>query len=412
MADSDYALRSELFAKHVNGPYVQFLRRTGLDIDVATAQGAVVFDVSGRRYVDCIAGYGNCVLGHNPAVVTNAVMEELRSPRPFNLPFVQAVQTKLAETLAAMAPGDLECCLFVNSGSEAVETALKLVRLSTGKPGVICANGAWHGFTVGCMSVSEPSMCKGFAPLLEHVKHVPYDDAEAVEGAIDETIGCVIVEPIQAENGAIVPAEGYLRSLEDICRRRHVLLVLDEVKTGIAKTGKLFACEHESVVPDILVSGKALGGGVMPVGAVVARRRVWAKFGLSFPMSSTSGGGNAPACAAALATLQMVKDQALCEEADRKGILLRAELRKLMERFPLSIVDVTGRGLLLGLHFASPKAASDVVARCAADGVLVMNAFCAKSKVLVEPPLVISEADIGEVAEVLTRAVAASSSNP
>ena len=407
MMDNDYAARTELFGRHTNRAYVQFIKRMGFEINVKTAQGALVFGVDGKRYIDCIAGYGNCVLGHNDPTVTNAVIDELRSPRPYNLPFIHEVQTQLARTLVEMAPGELECCFFVNSGSEAVETALKLARLSTGKPGVVCMRGAWHGFTAGCMSVSEPSMWKTFAPLLDQVTHVPYNDAPAVEAAINERVGCVIVEPIQAENGAIVPAPGYLKSLEEVCKRRGILLLVDEVKTGIAKTGKLFACQHDNVVPDILITGKALGGGVMPIGGVVAKRDVWSKFGLSFPMSSSSGAGNAPACAAALATLRAVEAEKLCEHASRKGELLRAGLRDLVTGFPQIILKVSGVGLLLGLHVTSMKCASDIVARCAGEGVLVMNAFCDRTKILIEPPAVIATEDIGEVIRVLTRAVAA-----
>jgi putrescine aminotransferase len=407
MPESTYAARKELFARHINGPYVQFLRRMGLDLDAKSAAGAVVFDASGKRYIDCIAGYGNCVLGHNHPAVTDAVIEELRSPRPFNLPFIQDAQTQLAQTLAQVTPGDLECSFLVNSGSEAVETALKLVRLSTGKPGVICMEGAWHGFTAGCLSISEPSMLKGFSPLLEHVKHVPYDNLAAIDGAIDDSVGCLIVEPIQAENGAVMPGAGYLQAVADLCRRRGVLLVFDEVKTGIAKTGALFACQREGAVPDILVCGKALGGGVMPIGAVVARRPVWSKFGFSFPMSSSSGAGNAPACAAALATLKAVADEKLCDQAERKGGRLRARLVQLMAAFPQTVVGVTGAGLLLSLNLGNPKTALDIISRCAQEGVLVMHAFCARSKILVEPPVVISDEDIEQVANALAKAVAA-----
>ncbi len=407
MMDNEYAVRTELFGRHTNGAYVQFIKRMGFEINVKSAQGAVVVDVDGKKYIDCIAGYGNCVLGHNNPAVSNAVIEELRSLRPYNLPFIHDVQAQLARTLAEMAPGELECCFFVNSGAEAVETALKLARLSTGKPGVICMRGAWHGFTFGCMSVSEPSMWKNFAPLLDHVTHVPYSDVAVVEAAIDERVGCVIVEPIQAENGAIVPAPGYLKSLEGVCKRRGILLLFDEVKTGIAKTGKLFACQYDNVVPDILIIGKALGGGVMPIGGVVAKRGVWSKFGLSFPMSSSSGAGNAPACAAALATLRTVEAENLCEQAYKKGNLLRAGLRDLMTDFPKIILNVSGAGLLLGLHVTSMKCASNIVARCAGEGVLVMNAFCDRTKILIEPPAVIANEEIGEVVRVLTRAVAA-----
>jgi putrescine aminotransferase len=159
---------------------------------------------------------------------------------------------------------------------------LKLARLATGKSGIICTAGSWHGFTFGCLSISEQSMCRQFRPLLEGVSHVPYGNVAAIELALSDRVGCVIVEPIQSENGAVVPPTGYLKSLQELCAKRGVVLIFDEAKTGIAKTGRLFCCEYEGAVPDILVCGKALGGGVMPVGAVVARRTVGVNLDLVF----------------------------------------------------------------------------------------------------------------------------------
>jgi putrescine aminotransferase len=250
-------------------------------------------------------------------------------------------------------------------------------------------------------------MCRQFRPMLDGVKYVTFGDSTAIDAAIDEQTGCVIVEPIQSENGAVVPPGGYLRELQDICRRRGVLLVFDEVKTGIAKTGRLFACEFDGAVPDILVCGKALGGGVMPVGAVVSRREAWGRFGLSFPMSSSSGSGNAPACAAALATLELVRAEDLCSKAERQGSRLIAALRTTARSYPEKILDVSGRGLLIGVKTPSLNLASRIVSQCAKLGVLVMNAFCDRTKILVEPPACISDAQVGIVEQVFKEAVAA-----
>jgi putrescine aminotransferase len=397
--------RSSIYARYVSNPYITFLNRMELLIDVDSAEGAIVTSKQGKKYIDCIAGYGNCVVGHNPRQVIEAVVSELRSPRPFNLPFVHEVQSRLAEKLAKETPGDLECSFVVNSGSEAVETALKLARLATGKPGVICTSGSWHGFTFGCLSVSEQSMCRQFRPMLGGVTCVPYGDSSAAEAAIDGQTGCVIVEPIQSENGAVVPPDGYLKSLQEVCEKRGVLLVFDEVKTGIAKTGKMFACEYDLAVPDILVCGKALGGGVMPVGAIVSRRRIWGKFGLSFPMSSSSGAGNAPACAAALATLEMVRKENLCECAERQGNRLMNSLRAIAETVPDKIIALSGRGLLIGVTFPSLKFASAMVSTCARNGVLAMTAFCDRTKILIEPPACISDDQVETVVRVFGEAV-------
>lgn len=390
----DFERRAARLERYANAPYVHFLRRLGLDLDIVRAEGASVYDAGGRRLVDCIAGYGNLNVGHNHPRVVEAVTEELRSGRPFAWPFLGDAASRLAERLALVTPGELECSLVVSSGSEAVDSALKLVRLATGKPHVVAARGAWHGFTLGALSVSEPGMREGFGPLLADVTHVPFGDAAAVEQAIGDQTGAVIVEPIQAESGAIVPPDGYLRELVEICRRRGVVLVFDEIKTGIGKTGRLFSCEHEDAIPDVLVAGKSLGGGAMPIGAVVARRGLWGRFGLSFPMSSSSAAGNAPACAAAVATLDVVETEDLCERAERVGGRIMAALCELAEQHPSVVTGASGRGLLLALHTPSLKAATAIVSGCARRDVLVMTAFCDRTRILIEPPLSISDGEL------------------
>lgn len=371
------------------------------------AEGASVFDAQGREFIDCIAGYGNLNLGHNPGKVVEAVVEEIKSLRPFNWPFVSPAHANLVKRLAEVAPGELECSLVVNSGAEAVDSALKLARLATHQTRIICMRGAWHGFTLGALSVSERSLCRGLEPLLEGVVAVPYGEVAAVDGAIDGRTAAVIVEPIQAESGAIVPPPGFLRQLAALCRRKNVILILDEIKTGMGKTGSLFACEHEDVVPDMMLLGKSLGGGVMPIGVLMANRQVWGAAGYHFTMSSSSGAGNAPACAAALASLDTIEKEDLCARATLRGEQLAGGLGRVVATFPQVAVGFSGRGLLMALRADSLGSATQIVMHCIRRGVLVMMAFCDKARVLIEPPLCITESQMEKVVDALEDAVAA-----
>ena len=215
----------------------------------------------------------------------------------------------------------------------------------------------------------------------------------------------MIIEPIQAESGVVVPPFGYLREIADLCKRRNVVLIFDEIKTGIGKTGRLFACEYEDAVPDILLVGKSLGGGAMPIGAVIAKSRLWSKFGLSFPMSSSSAAGNAPACAAGLATLEVFETGGLCEQAARKGERVLGALRNLTRDFPSIVKGTSGRGLLIALHTDSLRSATRLVASCAKRGVLLMTAFCDRTRILIEPPLIITDEQLDIVLSTLRMAL-------
>jgi putrescine aminotransferase len=403
--DESFAVRIGAIARYVNGPYVQFLQRLGMDFEVVGAEGACVVDRAGRRYIDCVAGYGNLNVGHNHPHVIEAVVEELRSPRPFNLPFLSRAQARLAEMLAAVAPGDLECSFIVNSGAEAVDTALKLARLATRRPGIVSTRGSWHGFTFGAMSVSEASMLRAFEPLVPGVTAVPYGDADAIAAAIDDCTAAVIVEPIQSESGAIVPPAGYLRRLTELCRERDVVLIFDEVKCGLGKAGTFWACEREGAVPDVLLAGKSLGGGALPIGTVTARRDLWGRFGLSFPMSSSSGAGNAPACAAAVATLEVIEREQLAQKAAHSGAFIAQTLQRLAIDYPNVVRGYSGAGLLLALHTDRLKTSSAIVQGCVQRGVLVMTAFCNRSRVLIEPPLSIADNDVAAACDVLSETV-------
>ncbi len=385
------------YGRHVSRPYVDFLRRFGMDFEAGRASGAVMEDRNGRKYIDCIGGYGNLNIGHNHPRVVEAMIRALEASRPFGWPFISEAHAELAERLVELGPAGLDCCLIVNSGAEAVDSAIKLARLSTGRSGVVCCHGAWHGFTLGALSISEPEMCRQFGPLLPGVRRVPYGDAQAAAEAISPEVGAVIVEPIQSESGGIVPPAHYLRDLADACAASGALLVLDEIKSGVGKTGKMFACEFEQAEPDVLLVGKSLGGGVMPIGAMLAKRKWWTKLGLSFAMTSSSAAGNGLACAAGLATLDVMQSENLCANAERQGRRLQQALEGLSSAHPELVRRVTGRGLLLGLHAASQKVAFEIAAHCIRNGVLIMPAFLDRARILIEPPLCINDAQIDEV---------------
>jgi putrescine aminotransferase len=392
------------YKQNVSRPYIDYLRRLGMDFEVVRASGAVVEDQRGRKYIDCIGGYGNVNVGHNHPRVAEAMIHALESGQPFGWPFISDAHVHLTEKLAEVTPAGLECTLVVNTGSEATESALKLARLATGRSEIICCEGGWHGFTLGALSVSEPKMCKSFAPLLPGVRRVPFGDILAAAEAMSPQVAAMIVEPIQAENGGIAAPAGYLRQLADICTAAGVILIFDEIKTGMGKTGRLFACEFDQAEPDVLLLGKSLGGGVMPIGAMVAKRKWWSKFGLSFAMSSSSAAGNRLACAAGLAAIEVIQSENLCANAERQGVRLQEALTRLSSTHSEAVRAVTGRGLLLGLQVANPTLASEITMRCVNHGVLIMPAFLDRARLLIEPPLCISDAQVDEVIGALQKA--------
>ena len=385
------------YKEHVNRPYGDYLQSLGMDFEAVRASGALVEDRNGRKYIDCIGGQGNVNVGHNHPHVAEALIRALQGGRPLGWPFISEAHVQLAEKLAEVAPDGLERCLIVNSGTEATESALKLARLATGRSGVISCSGGWHGFTLGALSVSEPRVLRSFGPLLPGVRRVPYGDSRAASEAISKEIGAMIVEPIQAESGGITPSAGYLEELADICTASGVMLIFDEVKTGMGKTGTMFACEFDHAAPDVLLVGKSLGGGMMPVGAIVSKRQWWTKFGLSFPMSSSTYGGNALSCAAGLAAIEVIESENLCANAARQGRRLQEAFAGLLSTHSDIVQAVTGRGLLLGLRVASPKVASEITRQCVNHGVLIVPTSLNHACILIEPPLCISDVQVDEV---------------
>jgi putrescine aminotransferase len=395
------------FERYMNPGLARAFRFMGLNAVEHTAHGAVVVDEEGQEYLDCAGGYGVFVQGYqNPRIVARAHAQldtlALSSRVLLNRPMVE-----LAAELARLTPGDLQYSFFCNSGTEAVEAALKFARIQTGRPRIISTYGAFHGKTLGSLSVSgRDTYRKPFEPLLPAVVHVPYGDAGAVERVMDDQVACVIVEPIQGEGGVIIPPDDYLPRLRQICDRSGALLIADEVQTGIGRTGKLFAVEHSHVVPDLLCLAKALGGGVMPIGAVVGRPSAWEFFDTAPRNHTTTFGGNTLACAVAKEALLVTVEEDLPARAAELGAEFLYALRGLQRTYPRILTDVRGRGLMIGLEVPNAGVGGALISELFSRHVLAVYTLNNEKVIRLMPPLVITAAQLGTVIEKLGMALA------
>jgi putrescine aminotransferase len=389
-----FAAVLEKYRAYVNPGLAALVKFMGFDGVEHSAQGVVVRDTEGKEYIDCLGGFGALSLGHRHPKVVAAVREQLERMPLSSKILLSDRLASLAERLADITPGDLQYSFICNSGAEAVEGALKLARLATGRPGVVGATGGFHGKTMGALSASGREIYRQpFAPLVPGFSHVPFGDAQAMREAVSEDTAAVILEPIQGEAGVIIPPDDYLPAVRDICDQAGALLILDEVQTGLGRTGTLFACDQSGVAPDIMTLAKALGGGVMPVGAFVARPQLWAAFRENPLLHSSTFGGNPLACAAALAAIDAVIEERLPQRARELGAHAMGRLGELRQRFPAAIAQVRGRGLLIGIEFAHEDIAGLVIAGLAQRRIIAAYTLNNPRVIRLEPPLVI-EADV------------------
>ncbi|MGQ9510314.1 MAG: aspartate aminotransferase family protein [Thermaceae bacterium] len=386
-----------LFQKHINPGLAGLLRFTGLDRVESHAEGVYVWDTTGKRYLDFLGLYGALNLGHRHPRVVEAVKRQLdRMPMSVRV-LVSEPTARLAEKLAELTPEGLSMVFFGNSGAEAVEAAFKLARIHTGKPGIITTQGGFHGKTFGALSLTpKPEYQDPVRPLVPGVKAVPYGDLEALEEAIDEDTAAVILEPVQGEGGIRVPPEGYLKGVRRITQERGVLLIADEVQTGLGRTGRFWGVDWEGVAPDLLTSAKALGGGVMPIGAVVGRPELFEVFRKNPLVHSSTFGGNPLAAAAALAALEVTVEENLPERALQMGHRLMEGLKALAQAYPDLIQEVRGRGLMVGIEFVDADIGALCVAELAERGVLTAFGLNNPKVVRLEPPLIVEEKHIDE----------------
>ena len=384
-----------------------------------SGRGATFVDALGREYIDCLGGYGLLSLGWSHEKVIAAVKAQLdRSPMPTQ-ELLDWPRGMLASLLAEITPGDLKYAFLVSSGTEAVEGAMKFAKAATGKSGFIAAVRGFHGKTAGSLSLmGKAKFRKPAMPLLPNVYHVPFGDADAVEQQlriareVGNEIAAVVMEPVQGEAGAIVPPDDFWPRLRALCDEYDVLLIADEVQTGLGRTGALWGVNHWNVVPDILCSAKALGGGVMPVGAFVATPRVWQTFIDDPFFHTTTTGGNPLACAAAIATINIVLEEDLPRQAAEKGEYLLQRLRPLAERYDGIYERITGKGLLIGQHFRDAERGYQVAAGLFRRGVLISGTLTNAQTIRIEPPLVIEYSELDEILNRLEDTLKAVTSAP
>jgi putrescine aminotransferase len=390
----------ESYGRLINPAYPSFLNKLGLNKVAVKAQGATIIDSQGKTYIDCVGGYGLFNLGHNNPDIIESITEQLREQQLFTKPLISEIQVRLAECIEKITPDDLCCSFILNSGSEAIDCAIKLVRLHKGGKTIITAQKSFHGHTFGALTASGiPSFKRAFQPLLPGFISVPFGDIEALKQSISTDIGAVLIEPIQHEAGVLLPPDGYLKKVRELCDEHDLILILDEIKTGFGKTGRMFACEYYDIVPDILVLGKSLGGGLIPAGAVVAKSHLWKRFGLSFPMSASSYAGNVLACRAGLAAIQYIQEGSLLADCAEKGKMLLRSFKDYVGEYPDILRSANGLGLLIGIETQSGKTALELAKEMIRQGIIMVPAFGNSSVLMVEPPLVISFQQIRKVAD-------------
>ncbi len=348
-----------LYERYVNPQMARVLRAIGFDRTWVRAEGATLVDADGREYLDTLSGWGVFALGRNHPTVSKAIADLLDLGRA-NLVQMDAplLAGLLAEALAARAPAGLTAIHFTNSGTETAEAALKFARYATGRPRVVYCDNGYHGLTYGALSAMGADYFRdGFGPFLPGFTAVPFGDLAALERALAAgDVAAFVTEPIQG-GGVIMPPPGYLREAKRLCERRGTLLVLDEIQTGLGRTGRLFALEHEGVVPDMLLLAKALSGGLVPVGALLLRPETYARV---FPkmercvVNSATFAENDLAMAAGLATLHVIDEERIIERAARAGERLRAGLERLGTESEL-VKEVRGQGLMLAVEFGEPR---------------------------------------------------------
>lgn len=373
----------------------RLLRLTGFGSMEMRAEGSWVFDQNNQRYLDFSGGYGVFSLGHRHPKVVEAVKDQLDKVALSSRVFFNPLMALLAERLARLAPGELKFSFFSNSGTEAIEAALKAARLATGRTGFVSTLGSYHGKTFGSLSVSgRPTYREPFAPLLPDCVAVPFGDPQALEEALDDSVAAFLIEPVQGEGGIHVAAPEYLQRARELCDQHGVLLIADEVQSGLCRTGRWFAIEHAGVAPDIMVLAKALGGGVMPIGATLMTPPVASAYRGRPLLHTSTFGGNPLACRAALASLEVMEQDDLAARAERAGQILISGLRRLAENFPDLVAEVRGLGLMVGMEFTEDKYGGSVIFEMVKRQVIAVYTLNQPKVVRFEPPLNVETEEI------------------
>jgi ornithine--oxo-acid transaminase len=351
---------TDAYQDFVNPQWVKLLTLLGMNVQYERCSGCELFIKDGPRVLDFLSGYCVHNAGHNHPYIVQALKDELDKSGPAMLQsHVPELAGELARRLCELAGGDLQKVYFGSSGSEGVEAAIKFARATTGRPGIVYAKSSFHGLTAGALSLMDTAFWReGFGPLLAHTEGIPFGDVEGLEKAlISKKHAAFIVEPLQAEGGILLPPQDYLQRAQELCRETGNLFILDEVQTGMFRTGTFLAAHQFGVQPDMVVLAKALSGGLMPVGAVLMTDRIYHSVYSSLKRAivhTSTFSENSLSMRAGLATLDVLQSEKLGPRALELGERFRARLRQALGNFDL-VKDVRGMGLLSGIEFAPPR---------------------------------------------------------
>lgn len=394
------------YEKYINPSQARLFRFMGLDSVEGSAEGWIITDSEGKKFIDCLGGYGMFAVGHRNPVVVKAVEDALHTMPMCGKVLFNRQMADLAEKLGEITPGDLQYSFFVNSGTEAVEGCLKVARLATKRTKFIAAENAFHGKTMGSLTATGRDLYRDpFKPLLDGFTHVPYGDIDAIKNTVDEETAAVILEPVQGEGGIIVPPDGYLRKVKEVCEAKGALLIADEVQTGIGRTGEWFGVNHDSVTPDLMACAKALGGGVMPIGAIIGTPKAWQGL-IEAPFLHTSTfGGNQMACAAGIATIKYIQEEDLLRRSSETGAYFKAGLEKIMQEYPEVIAEVRGRGMMLGVELTKEGAGGMLMSLMIDKKIIVAYTLNNPKVIRIEPPLIMPVEVVDYVLEEFRAAV-------
>ena len=406
----------DYFQQHVNPGFLEYRKSVTAGGDYGAVEWQAgglntLVDTQGHEFLDCLGGLGIFNVGHRNPKVVSAVQHQLEKQPLHSQELLDPLRAMLAKTLATLTPGKLKYSFFSNSGTESVEAALKLAKAyqsPRGKFTFVATSGAFHGKSLGSLSATaKADFRKPFMPLLPGFRHVAFGNIDAMRALFTDCkktgddVAAVILEPIQGEGGVILPPPGYLPAVRKLCDEFGALLIFDEVQTGMGRTGKMFACEHENVQPDILCLAKALGGGVMPIGATVATEEVFSVLFDNPFLHTTTFGGNPLSCAAALATIHVLLEENLPAQAQQKGNLLLDGFKELAQQYPELVVEARGQGMLMAIEFVDNEIGYQFSSEMFRQQVLVAGTLINAKTVRVEPPLTLT---IEQCEQVLTAA--------
>ena len=414
------------FNENVNPGWLEYRKSVSTDSAFVEweDEGEVFKDVYGTEFIDCLGGFGIYACGHGNPEIKKTVRAQLDRYCLHSQELVDPLRGYLARLLALITPGDLQYSFFTNGGAEAIEMALKLARLATGGKWYISTVGAFHGKSMGAISMGgKAAYREDYIPMIQQVQHVEYGNAAATEAAVKnliavgEKVAAIIVEPIQGEGGVIIPPEGYLKELRRIADEYGCCLIFDEIQTGLGRTGTMWRCDHEGVTPDIMTYGKASSGGVVPITGIIARPWTYEKSGVGtgtsgkmfdnpWILGSPTFGGNPLACAAFISTIRFMLENDIPGEMAKKGEYYMKGLAKLQEKYPTVLKAIRGAGMLICMEFPEAEVGYEVTKGLFARKVMTAGTLVNAKTVRIEPPATQSYETIDKVLEALDGAIA------